>query len=40
MRRPEAPQGVQLIKFLDILGRYEAAAFSQLEAASYSDTEL
>jgi transposase len=33
MRRTEALQGVRMIKFLDILGRYEAAEFSQLEAA-------
>jgi transposase len=34
MRRTEALQGVRMIKFLDILGRYEAAEFSQLEAAA------
>jgi len=33
MRRSEALQGVRMIKFLDILGRYEAAEFSQMEAA-------
>jgi transposase len=33
MRRTEARQGVRMIKFLSILGRYEAAEFSQLEAA-------
>ena len=33
MRRSEAHQGVRMIEFLDILGRYEAAAFGQLEAA-------
>jgi transposase len=33
MRRTEALQGVRMIKFLDILGRYEALEFSQLEAA-------
>jgi hypothetical protein len=33
MRRTEAFQGVQMIKFLDILGRCEAAEFSQVEAA-------
>jgi len=33
MRRSEALQGVRMIKFLDILGRYEAAEFGQLEAA-------
>ena len=34
MRRPEALQGVRMIKFMDILGRYEASEFSQLEAAA------
>ncbi|MGO9486817.1 MAG: helix-turn-helix domain-containing protein, partial [Rhodomicrobium sp.] len=29
----EARQGVRMMKFLDIFGRYEAAEFSQLEAA-------
>jgi transposase len=33
MRRTEALQGVRMMRFLDILGRYEAAEFSQLEAA-------
>ena len=33
MRRSEALQGVRMIKFLSILGRYEASEFSQLEAA-------
>ena len=33
MRRTEALQGVRMIKFLDILGRYEALEFNQLEAA-------
>ena len=33
MRRSEALQGVRMIKFLDILGRYEALEFNQLEAA-------
>jgi len=33
MRRTEALRGVRMIKFLDILGRYEAAEFSQVEAA-------
>ena len=33
MRRTEAHQGVRMIKFLSILSRYEAAEFSQLEAA-------
>ena len=34
MRRSEALQGVRVLRFLDILGRYEAAEFSQLEAAA------
>jgi transposase len=33
MSRTEALQGVRMIKFLSILSRYEAAEFSQLEAA-------
>jgi hypothetical protein len=33
MRRTEALQGVRMIKFLDVLGRCEAAEFNQLEAA-------
>ncbi len=33
MRRSEALRGVRMIKFLDVLGRYEAAEFNQLEAA-------
>jgi transposase len=33
MRWTEARQGVRMMKFVDILGRYEAAEFSQLEAA-------
>ena len=33
MRRTEALQGVRMIKFLDVLGRYEALEFNQLEAA-------
>jgi transposase len=33
MRRTEALQGVRMMRFLDILGRYEAAEFGQLEAA-------
>lgn len=33
MRRTEALQGVRVIKFLDILSRYEAARLGQLEAA-------
>ena len=34
MRRTEALQGVRMIRFIDVLGRYEAAEFSQLEAAA------
>jgi transposase len=33
MRRTEAHQGVRMIKFSSILSRYEAAEFSQVEAA-------
>ena len=33
MRRSEALQGVRMIRFLDVLGRYEAAEFNHLEAA-------
>lgn len=33
MRRTAALQGVRLIKFIDVLGRYEALEFNQLEAA-------
>ena len=33
MRWTEARQGVRMMKFLSILSRYEAAEFSQLEAA-------
>jgi hypothetical protein len=33
MRRTEAHQGMRMIKFSSILSRYEAAEFSQLEAA-------
>jgi transposase len=33
MRRSEALQGVHVMRFLDILGRYEAAEFNQVEAA-------
>ena len=33
MRRSEALQGVRVMRFLDILCRYEAAEFNQLEAA-------
>ena len=34
MRRTEVLQGVRMIKFADILGGYEAAEFSQLEASA------
>ena len=33
MRRTEAHQGVRMIKFVDVLGRYEASELGQLEAA-------
>ena len=33
MRRSEALQGVRVMRFLDILGRYDAAEFNQTEAA-------
>jgi transposase len=33
MRRSEALEGVRVIKFRDVLGRYEASEFTQLEAA-------
>jgi len=33
MRRSEALQGVRVMRFLDILGRYESAEFNQMEAA-------
>ena len=33
MRRSEALQGVRVMRFLDILGRYETAGFNQMEAA-------
>lgn len=33
MRRTEALEGVRMIKFLDVLGRWEASKLSQLEAA-------
>ena len=33
MRRTEAHQGLRMIKFVSILGRYEAAELNQLEAA-------
>ncbi len=39
MRRSEAHQGVRMIKFLDILGRYEASEFGQLEAAELLGVE-
>ena len=39
MRRTEALQGVRMIKFLDVLGRYDAAEFSQLEAAEFLGVE-
>ena len=34
MRRTEALQGVRMMRFPDILGRYEAAEFNQLEASA------
>ena len=33
MRRTEALQGVRMLKFLDVFGRWEASELSQLEAA-------
>ena len=33
MRRTEARQGVRMLKFMDVFGRWEASALSQLEAA-------
>ena len=33
MRLTEARQGVRMLKFMDVLGRWEAAALTQLEAA-------
>jgi transposase len=33
MRRTEAHRGVRVIKFVDVLGRYEALEFNQFEAA-------
>jgi hypothetical protein len=33
MRRPEARQGVRMLKFMDVFGRWDAAELSQLEAA-------
>ena len=34
MRRTEALQGVRMMKFMDILSRYDAGDFSHLEAAA------
>ena len=33
MRRTEARQGVRMLKFMDVFGRWEAAALNQLEAS-------
>ena len=33
MRRTEARQGVRMMKFMDVFGRWEAAELNQLEAA-------
>ncbi len=33
MRRTEARQGVRMLKFMDVFGRWEASEVSQLEAA-------
>src|SRR5271167_2459628 len=33
MRRSEARQGVRMLRFMDVFGRWEAAALNQLEAA-------
>ena len=33
MRRSEAHQGVRMIKFRSVLGRYESSALNQIEAA-------
>ncbi len=33
MRRTEALQGVRMIRFRSVLGRYEAEEFNQIEAA-------
>jgi hypothetical protein len=33
MRLTEARQGVRMLKFTDVFGRWEAAALTQLEAA-------
>ena len=38
MRRTEALQGVRMIKFLSVYGRYEASELSQLEAAELLGT--
>jgi hypothetical protein len=40
MRRTEAHQGVRMIKFLDVLGRYEALEFNQLEAAEVTGADF
>jgi hypothetical protein len=34
MRRSEALQGVRMLRFRDILGRYESNEFNQMEAAA------
>ena len=33
MRRTAARQGVRMLKFMDVFGRWEASALSQLEAS-------
>ena len=33
MRLTDARQGVHMLKFMDVFGRWEAAALTQLEAA-------
>ena len=33
MRRTEARQGVRMLKFMDVFGRWEASELSQLDAA-------
>ena len=33
MRLTDARQGVRMLKFMDVFGRWEAAALTQLEAA-------
>ena len=33
MRRTAALQGVRMLKFMDVFGRWEASGLSQLEAA-------